>query len=108
LAGHKQRKGQLPGNGTKHAMAVNTHRFHPARRGQLQPHRPLRWGSAKSSDEYTFRFNRRKSHSRGKLFYRLAQHALMADPCPRATLKAPDSPSMEDEFDGLTDHNMLG
>jgi transposase-like protein len=26
-------------------------------------------------DEYTFRFNRRRSHSRGKLFYRLLQQA---------------------------------
>ena len=31
-------------------------------------------------DEYTFRFNRRKSASRGKLFYRLVQQAIMADP----------------------------
>jgi transposase-like protein len=50
-------------------------------------------------DEYTFRFNRRKSHSRGKLFYRLAQQALMVDPYPRATLKLLNGPSLEDEFD---------
>ena len=56
-------------------------------------------------DEYTFRFNRRKSHSRGKLFYRLAQQALMVDPCPRATLKVLGGPSQEDEFDNL-DHNI--
>ena len=31
-------------------------------------------------DEYTFRFNRRSSASRGKLFYRLVQQAIMADP----------------------------
>lgn len=31
-------------------------------------------------DEYTFRFNRRTSNSRGKLFYRLVQQALMVDP----------------------------
>jgi transposase-like protein len=31
-------------------------------------------------DEYTFRFNRRTSRSRGKLFYRLVQQALMVDP----------------------------
>lgn len=31
-------------------------------------------------DEYTFRFNRRKSASRGKLFYRLVQQAVIADP----------------------------
>lgn len=41
-------------------------------------------------DEFTFRFNRRKSRSRGKLFYRLAQQAVQVDPAP---------------FHTLTDHN---
>lgn len=31
-------------------------------------------------DEYTFSFNRRKSASRGKLFYRMVQQAVIADP----------------------------
>jgi len=31
-------------------------------------------------DEYTFRFNRRTSHSRGKLFYRLVQQAVAIEP----------------------------
>lgn len=31
-------------------------------------------------DEFTFRFNRRKSRSRGKLFYRLAQQAVSMEP----------------------------
>jgi transposase-like protein len=31
-------------------------------------------------DEFTFRFNRRKSASRGKLFYRLVQQAVAAKP----------------------------
>ena len=31
-------------------------------------------------DEFTFRFNRRKSASRGKLFYRLAQQAVAVEP----------------------------
>lgn len=31
-------------------------------------------------DEFTFRFNRRKSASRGKLFYRLAQQAMQVEP----------------------------
>ncbi len=34
-------------------------------------------------DEFTFRFNRRKSKSRGKLFYRLAQQAVAVDPVTR-------------------------
>ena len=33
-------------------------------------------------DEYTFRFNRRTSRSRGKLFFRLVQQATMVDPVP--------------------------
>lgn len=33
-------------------------------------------------DEYTFRFNRRTSASRGKLFYRLVQQAMVVDPVP--------------------------
>jgi transposase-like protein/predicted RNA-binding Zn-ribbon protein involved in translation (DUF1610 family) len=37
-------------------------------------------------DEFTFRFNRRKSASRGKLFYRLAQQAMQVDPAPIASL----------------------
>jgi len=31
-------------------------------------------------DEFTFRFNRRRSRSRGKLFYRLAQQAVQVEP----------------------------
>ena len=31
-------------------------------------------------DEFTFRFNRRSSRHRGKLFYRLLQHAMLVDP----------------------------
>jgi len=33
-------------------------------------------------DEFTFRFNRRKSRHRGKLFYRLVQQALAVEPVP--------------------------
>jgi hypothetical protein len=33
-------------------------------------------------DEFTFRFNRRKSRSRGKLFYRLLQQAVAVQPSP--------------------------
>ena len=35
-------------------------------------------------DEFTFRFNRRTSASRGKLFYRLVQQAVQVDPAPYA------------------------
>lgn len=37
-------------------------------------------------DEFTFRFNRRTSRSRGKLFYRLVQQAVAVDPLPFSAL----------------------
>lgn len=40
-------------------------------------------------DEFTFRFNRRKSASRGKLFYRLAQQAVRVSPVPYESLIKP-------------------
>jgi hypothetical protein len=40
-------------------------------------------------NEFTFRFNRRKSASRGKLFYRLAQQAVQIDPVTFAILLKP-------------------
>ena len=50
-------------------------------------------------DEFTFRFNRRASRQRDKLFYRLVQQALMVDPVPENELKA-EIPS-EENFDDL-------
>ena len=40
-------------------------------------------------NEFVFRFNRRTSASRGKLFYRLAQQAVQMDPVPFAVLIKP-------------------
>ena len=37
-------------------------------------------------DEFTFRFNRRRSQSRGKLFYRLVQQAVATGPAPYRSL----------------------
>ena len=42
-------------------------------------------------DEFTFRFNRRRSKSRGKLFYRLAQQAVATDPVPLDQILHPDA-----------------
>jgi transposase-like protein len=42
-------------------------------------------------NEFVFRFNRRLSASRGKLFYRLAQQAVQVPPQPFATITAPQS-----------------
>ena len=38
-------------------------------------------------DEFTFRFNRRRSASRGKLFYRLVQQAVAVSPAPYKQLR---------------------
>jgi len=43
-------------------------------------------------DEFTFRFNRRTSNSRGLLFYRLLQQAVNTDPHPLAELRNPVAP----------------
>lgn len=40
-------------------------------------------------DEFTFRFNRRTSHSRGKLFYRLLQQAVQIEPSPYSEIIKP-------------------
>ena len=42
-------------------------------------------------DEFTFRFNRRRSKSRGKLFFRLAQQAVAADPTTYDRIVHPNS-----------------
>ncbi len=41
-------------------------------------------------DEFTFRFNRRKSKARGKLFFRLIEQAVAIDPVPYKTLIKPN------------------
>lgn len=41
-------------------------------------------------DEFTFRFNRRTSLSRGKLFYRLLEQAVQVEPCPYKSLIRPN------------------
>ena len=37
-------------------------------------------------DEFTFRFNRRRSNARGLLFHRLAQQAIAVDPAPYSSI----------------------
>ena len=45
-------------------------------------------------DEFTFRFNRRKSRSRGKLFYRLLEQAVAVEPAPyKALVKGSTTPN---------------
>jgi transposase-like protein len=52
-------------------------------------------------DEFTFRFNRRSSRSRGLLFYRLMQQALMVEPISNAELKAPGPSDRQENLDDL-------
>ena len=42
-------------------------------------------------DEYTFRFNRRASHYRGKLFYRLIQNAVVVEPVTYNSIVNPEN-----------------
>jgi len=44
-------------------------------------------------DEFTFRFNRRTSRSRGKLFYRLLQQAMQVEPTPYKTIVGGTKPN---------------
>ena len=44
-------------------------------------------------DEFVFRFNRRTSRSRGKLFYRLVQQAVATDPAPYRSIVQRDQPA---------------
>jgi len=54
-------------------------------------------------DEFTFRFNRRRSKSRGKLFFRLAQQALQVAPVPLDHLLHPDArPKSKPQSIGVT------
>lgn len=60
-------------------------------------------------DEFTFRFNRRTSRSRGKLFYRLVQQALLVDPVHNKELNALVHSGEDEDFDDLgiwDDHNL--
>ena len=41
-------------------------------------------------DEFTFRFNRRRSKSRGKLFFRLVQQAVVVEPVPLNRILHPE------------------
>lgn len=56
-------------------------------------------------DEFTFRFNRRTSQFRGKLFYRLIQQAMLVEPAPLQTLKGA-TPDFVSEDDEDFDHNI--
>jgi len=57
-------------------------------------------------DEFTFRFNRRTSGSRGQLFYRLLQQSLLCDPVPCKEIvggKATHASTISKDADGLQD-----
>ena len=58
--------------------------------GCTPEHRPYRWVDYYLG-EFTFRFNRRRSKNRGKLFYRLAQQAVVVDPVTLDQILHPDA-----------------
>ena len=91
-------RGYLPIQRAGYPHRISNQKGHPERASELLPrvHQVFsllkRWllGTHQGSvgaehlqeylDEFTFRFNRRKSRSRGKLFYRLAQQAVAIEP----------------------------
>jgi transposase-like protein/ribosomal protein L37AE/L43A len=97
---------RVKANGYRHRVSFL--RGHPERASALLPrvHRVVsllkRWllgthqGAVSRAhldyylDEFTFRFNRRTSRHRGKLFFRLVQQAVAVDPVPYARLVRPD------------------
>jgi len=97
-------KGPLawPGKGYRHRVTSLRHKTQSASELMPRVHRVIsllkRWllgthqGAVRMEhldyylDEFTFRFNRRKSHSRGKLFFRLAQQAVAVEPAPYKSL----------------------
>jgi hypothetical protein len=54
-------------------------------------------------DEFTFRFNRRTSRFRGKLFYRLVQQAVAVDPLPYQQIRGGTEPPQPDPTNGKPD-----
>ena len=52
-------------------------------------------------DEFTFRFNRRKSRNRSKLFLRLAQQAVAVDPVTRCQIVRPDNKTLASNIQPL-------
>ena len=53
-------------------------------------------------DEFTFRFNRRRSRSRGKLFFRLVQQAMAVEPNTYRSIVS------SAKISAVRDHNLLG
>lgn len=92
----------LPATGSKHRVTVISGRDEPAHEIMPRVHRVTsllkRWwlgtlqGGVQQQhlddylDEFTFRFNRRRSNARGLLFYRLAQQAVAVDPAPYSSI----------------------
>ena len=108
---------RVKSNGYRHRVSFL--RGHPERASALLPrvHRVVsllkRWllgthqGAVSRAhldyylDEFTFRFNRRTSRHRGKLFFRLVQQAVAVDPVPYARLVCPDGRRRRRRHKGL-------
>jgi transposase-like protein len=58
-------------------------------------------------DEFTFRFNRRRSRSRGKLFFRLVEQAVAVDPAPcKSLIRGVRGPSKKSKKSRRPDHKI--
>ena len=58
-------------------------------------------------DEFAFRFNRRRSHARGMLFYRLLQQSVNTDPHPLTDLIGGTAPNPVQSANDLEDDDLL-
>jgi transposase-like protein len=92
----------LKAAGYQHKVSVLTTRSNPAHEVMPRVHKVAsllkRWllGTHQGGiqrqhldyylDEFTFRFNRRRSNARGLLFHRLVEQAVAADPAPYRTI----------------------
>ena len=104
---HGRSASQRPGGGTDFPRsAVEFAEFFPDEAACHRLLERLRWpngfvcpacGQAAPAwrDENTFRFNRRTSRSRGKLFYRLLQQAVQVEPVPYRSILADASRASE-------------
>ena len=58
-------------------------------------------------DEFTFRFNRRTSGSRGKLFYRALQNCVLVKAPPLKDLKSSNPTDKDENFDDIYENHNI-
>jgi hypothetical protein len=78
LAGPDAGAGRLPPQAAPKQSALSGSHYKPPPLVEVLTHEHLDY----YRDEFTFRFNRRTSRHRGKLFFRLVQQAVQTEPFP--------------------------